>query len=71
MTLEVSCKPGHGGAFVPRRCPNSAATNPGMASNECPLDSLAPLPERSAYVDQQSLKLQVGGDVAMVGCAGV
>ena len=59
MTVEVACKPGHGGAFVPRKCPNSAAPNPGIPGSECPIDSLAPLPERSAYVDQQSLKLQV------------
>jgi hypothetical protein len=53
-------RPGHGGAFIPRKCPNSGATNPGIPGSECPIDSLAPLPERSSYVDQQSLKLQVG-----------
>ncbi len=66
-------RPGHGGAFIPRKCPNSGAANPGIPGSECPMDSLAPLPERSAYVDQQSLKLQVraallpGGWLALAG----
>lgn len=50
------CKPGLGGALLPRRCD----TVDPVTGNQCPLNSWVVLGERSRYVDQQTLKLQVG-----------
>ncbi|KAF5193688.1 Dna helicase [Thalictrum thalictroides] len=51
----VPCRPGLGGAIVPRSCdhvPQTAGEEP------CPLDPWIVVPDRSKYVDQQTLKLQ-------------
>ena len=52
----VTCKPGVGGATIPRMC--DAATV-GGEGNTCGQDPFIILPSRSKYVDQQQLKLQV------------
>ena len=49
-TKVLTCKPGMGGAMVPRQCDSGG---------ECGLDPFVTLPNRSKYVDQQTLKLQV------------
>jgi hypothetical protein len=51
----VPCKPGLGGALLPRRC----ETVDPVTNKACPLNSWVVLGERSRYVDQQTLKLQV------------
>ncbi len=53
-TQVVPCKPGLGGALLPRRC----STVDPVTNQPCPLDSWVVLGERSRYVDQQTLKLQ-------------
>ncbi|KAI4379354.1 hypothetical protein MLD38_005666 [Melastoma candidum] len=50
----VPCRPGLGGAIVPRYCDHEA--QPG--EEPCPLDPWLIAPDRSRYVDQQTLKLQ-------------
>ncbi|CAK9876195.1 unnamed protein product [Sphagnum jensenii] len=50
----VACRPGLGGAVVPRSCDH--ATQPGEEA--CPLDPWVIIPDKSKYVDQQTLKLQ-------------
>lgn len=47
-----------GGALIPRSC--DAAALPGQ-SNQCGQDPYIVLPDRSECVDQQTLKMQVGG----------
>jgi DNA replicative helicase MCM subunit Mcm2 (Cdc46/Mcm family) len=54
-TQVVSCKPGLGGAMLPRKC----ETVDPVTNQACPLNSWVVLGERSKYVDQQTLKLQV------------
>lgn len=53
----VTCKPGFGGAMIPRTC--DAATVGGQG-NTCGQDPFIILPAKTQYVDQQQLKLQVG-----------
>lgn len=53
-TQVVACKPGLGGAMLPRRC----ETVDPVTNQACPLNSWVVLGERSKYVDQQTLKLQ-------------
>eukprot|EP00878_Enallax_costatus_P039247 GHUV01044817.1.p1 GENE.GHUV01044817.1~~GHUV01044817.1.p1 ORF type:complete len:595 (+),score=224.38 GHUV01044817.1:62-1846(+) len=48
------CKPGLGGALLPRRC----ETVDPVTGSMCPQNSWVVLGERSSYVDQQTLKLQ-------------
>jgi hypothetical protein len=55
-TQVVPCKPGLGGALLPRRC----ETVDPVTNTACPPNSWVVLGERSRYVDQQTLKLQVG-----------
>lgn len=55
-TQVVACKPGLGGAMLPRKCEN---VDP-VTNQPCPLNSWVVLGERSKYADQQTLKLQVG-----------
>lgn len=50
----VPCRPGLGGAIIPRSCDHIA--QPGEES--CPIDPWLVVPDRSKYVDQQTLKLQ-------------
>ncbi|MEW5314783.1 MAG: hypothetical protein WDW38_006253 [Sanguina aurantia] len=54
-TMSMACKPGMGGAFLPRVC-NLSAGIPG--AEKCPVDPFIIVPDRSNYVDQQTLKLQ-------------
>ncbi|WIA33295.1 hypothetical protein OEZ86_006435 [Tetradesmus obliquus] len=53
-TQVVPCKPGLGGALLPRRC----ETVDPVTNTPCPPNSWVVLGERSRYVDQQTLKLQ-------------
>ncbi|KAL6523446.1 minichromosome maintenance protein 5 [Orobanche gracilis] len=50
----VPCRPGLGGAIVPRSCDH--ITQPG--EEPCPVDPWIVVPDKSKYVDQQTLKLQ-------------
>ncbi|XP_031378523.1 DNA replication licensing factor MCM5 [Punica granatum] len=51
---EVPCRPGLGGAIVPRSCDHI----PQPGEEPCPLDPWLVVPDQSMYVDQQTLKLQ-------------
>ncbi|KAK6942251.1 MCM, AAA-lid domain [Dillenia turbinata] len=50
----VPCRPGLGGAIVPRSCDHV----PQAGEEPCPLDPWIVVPDKSKYVDQQTLKLQ-------------
>ncbi|KAK4391357.1 DNA replication licensing factor MCM5 [Sesamum angolense] len=50
----VPCRPGLGGAVVPRSCDH----NPQPGEDPCPIDPWVVVPDKSKYVDQQTLKLQ-------------
>ncbi|KAH7297734.1 hypothetical protein KP509_25G009500 [Ceratopteris richardii] len=50
----VPCRPGLGGAIMPRTCDH--VTQPG--EEPCPVDPWVIVPDKSKYVDQQTLKLQ-------------
>ncbi|CAM6127448.1 unnamed protein product [Calypogeia fissa] len=50
----IACRPGLGGAVMPRNC--DRPTQPGEQA--CPLDPWVVAPDKSKYVDQQTLKLQ-------------
>lgn len=54
----ITCKPGMGGALVPRVCEGNSVRM-GEGAEGCGLDPFVTLPNRSKYVDQQTLKLQV------------
>lgn len=57
-TKVIACKPGFGGALVPRGCEQGSV--PGVTgTNDCGLDPFVVLPSKSEFVDQQQLKLQV------------
>ncbi|OAE20741.1 hypothetical protein AXG93_2269s1020 [Marchantia polymorpha subsp. ruderalis] len=53
-TKVVPCRPGLGGAIMPRTCDHP--TQPG--EEPCPLDPFVVAPDKSKYIDQQTLKLQ-------------
>ena len=53
--LTISCKPGIGGVFKPRKCQASVEQ---QGPDPCPLDPYLEVADKSKYVDQQSLKLQ-------------
>ncbi|KAL8152480.1 hypothetical protein V2J09_010240 [Rumex salicifolius] len=57
----VPCRPGLGGALIPRSCDHVA--QPGEES--CPIDPWVVIPDRSKYVDQQTLKLQENPEAAV------
>ncbi|PKU64318.1 DNA replication licensing factor MCM5 [Dendrobium catenatum] len=50
----VACRPGLGGAIVPRSCDHV----PQPGEEPCPLDPWIVAPDKSKYVDLQTLKLQ-------------
>ncbi|KAL8037391.1 hypothetical protein ABFX02_11G036700 [Erythranthe guttata] len=50
----VPCRPGLGGAIVPRSCDHVAQAG----EDPCPVDPWLVVPDKSKYVDQQTLKLQ-------------
>ncbi|XP_019170508.1 PREDICTED: DNA replication licensing factor MCM5 [Ipomoea nil] len=50
----VPCRPGLGGAIVPRSCDHVPQTG----EDPCPIDPWIVVPDKSKYVDQQTLKLQ-------------
>ncbi|CAH9093431.1 unnamed protein product [Cuscuta europaea] len=50
----VPCRPGLGGAIVPRSCDHV----PQPGEEPCPIDPWIVVPDKSKYVDQQTLKLQ-------------
>lgn len=52
----VTCKPGYGGAMIPRTCDASTV---GGQGNTCGQDPFIIMPNKTQYVDQQQLKLQV------------
>ncbi|KAI4344243.1 hypothetical protein L6164_011491 [Bauhinia variegata] len=51
---QVPCRPGLGGAVVPRSCDHV----PQAGEEPCPIDPWIVVPDKSKYVDQQTLKLQ-------------
>ncbi|GAV83945.1 MCM domain-containing protein [Cephalotus follicularis] len=53
-TKEVPCRPGLGGAIIPRSCDHV----PQPGEEACPIDPWIVVPDKSKYVDQQTLKLQ-------------
>lgn len=55
-TKRIACRPGVGGAMIPRMC--DAAALPGQ-SNQCGTDPYIVLADKSECVDQQTLKMQV------------
>ncbi|EFN58868.1 hypothetical protein CHLNCDRAFT_34202 [Chlorella variabilis] len=54
-TKRIACRPGVGGAMIPRMC--DAAALPGQ-SNQCGTDPYIVLADKSECVDQQTLKMQ-------------
>lgn len=54
-TKRIACRPGVGGAVIPRIC--DAAALPGQA-NQCGMDPYLVLADKSECVDQQTLKMQ-------------
>ena len=64
-TRVIPCKPGLGGAAIPRTC-NATAENE-MGDAQCGLDPFVILPHKSAFVDQQTLKLQASACVFTTG----
>ncbi|PSC72741.1 DNA replication licensing factor MCM5 [Micractinium conductrix] len=54
-TKKITCRPGVGGALIPRMC--DAAALPGQ-SNQCGQDPYIVLADRAECVDQQTLKMQ-------------
>lgn len=61
-TKRIACRPGVGGAVIPRAC--DAAALPGQ-TNQCGTDPYILLPDKSDCVDQQTLKMQVGVQAAL------
>ena len=61
-TKRLTCKPGMGGVAVPMYCDMGGA--PGGDAGDCGPNPFEILPSKSAYVDQQKLKLQVSGVLA-------
>lgn len=59
MTQTVACRPGMGGALIPRSCNLSQGQPNTGGKNDCGVDPFIMLADRSKYVDQQTLKLQV------------
>lgn len=57
-TKIIACKPGLGGAQIPRYCDGGAENEFGQ-NNECGQDSYVILPHKSKFSDLQTLKLQV------------
>ena len=53
-TQLIECKPGLSGVNLPRRCELQHIEG----AEPCPLDPFVVLPDKSKYVDQQTLKLQ-------------
>uniref|UniRef100_A0A7S0UW25 DNA replication licensing factor MCM5 n=1 Tax=Polytomella parva TaxID=51329 RepID=A0A7S0UW25_9CHLO len=54
-TKTVPCRPGLATAFFPQHCDMST---PPPGSERCPPRSLVVLPDRSGFVDQQTIKIQ-------------
>ncbi|XP_042506697.1 DNA replication licensing factor MCM5 [Macadamia integrifolia] len=50
----VPCRPGLGGAIIPRSCDHV----PQPGEEPCPVDPFMVVPDKGKYVDQQTLKLQ-------------
>lgn len=58
---EIPCAPGLGGTVLPRACDRSGAVavpNAATGAAACPLDPWVVLPNKTRYVDQQTLKIQ-------------
>jgi len=64
-TKAIACSPDFGGAFIPRVCDLQPALGPG--ATKCVLDPFEVLADRSAYVDQQTLKLQEAPETVPAG----
>jgi DNA replication licensing factor MCM5 len=56
---------GLGGIHIPRKCDRSLEADQG--TEQCPNDSYIVVPDRCAYVDQQTLKLQENPEVVPTG----
>lgn len=54
----VACRPGLGGALIPKQC--SAQAGGAGPNPKCSYNSFVVLGDRCSFVDQQTLKLQVG-----------
>ena len=54
----IACKPGLGGAQIPRYCDGGAEND--FGANNCGQESFVILPHKSKFSDLQTLKLQVG-----------
>uniref|UniRef100_A0A7S0RN97 DNA replication licensing factor MCM5 n=1 Tax=Pyramimonas obovata TaxID=1411642 RepID=A0A7S0RN97_9CHLO len=63
----VACKPGFGGAMMPRTCEARANVQGNIGEDPCPLDPFTVLAERSKYMDHQTLKLQENPEDVPVG----
>jgi DNA replication licensing factor MCM5 len=57
-TKVIACKPGLGGAQIPRYC-DGATENEFGDNQNCGQDSFVILPHKSKFADIQTLKLQV------------
>lgn len=64
-TRVIPCKPGLGGAAIPRTC--TAAAESEMGDAQCGLDPFVILPHKSNFVDQQTLKLQASACLVFAG----
>ena len=58
--IQVSVGPGYSGVNIPRFCSASAnrGAQVGQEANPCGTDPYRMMPEKSAFIDQQSIKLQ-------------
>lgn len=63
---NIPVKSGLGGVSMPRICDNAKNTGP-ESKEKCPLDSYAPLPEESRFIDIQQLKLQESPEMIPTG----
>ncbi|GMH37088.1 hypothetical protein BSKO_04961 [Bryopsis sp. KO-2023] len=55
MTTSIAVSPGMGGVSLPRQCTLNRGS---LTNNPCSLDSYSVVPQKSKFVDQQTLKLQ-------------
>jgi DNA replication licensing factor MCM5 len=61
-TKVIACKPGLGGASIPRTCDAGAEAE--MGAPQCGMDPFVVLPHKSTFVDLQTLKLQARARMA-------
>ena len=61
----VSVQSGFTSIKIPRQCDNSKLS--GDQKEKCPLDPYVPVPEKSTYIDVQTLKIQEAPELIPVG----